>query len=56
MMRDATRIGLDAVARGRRQGQETLHMFEAAQQAIADTRQLLELMSRQLGALEGPQE
>ena len=56
MMRDTTRMGLDAAERGRRQGRETLYMFEAAQQAIAETRQLLEHMGRQLGAPEGPQE
>ncbi len=56
MMHRTTRIGGDAIERGWMQGAESVHMFEAAQQAIEETRQLLEDMGRQLGALGGQRE
>lgn len=56
MMRRAVAIGLDAAERGRQQSYQTDYMFDVAQRAIEETRQLLEDMGRQLGALEGQHE
>ena len=41
-----------AIARGHVQGTQSLHMYEAAQAAIAETRQLLSEMARLVAPYE----
>ena len=45
-----------AAERGRAHGAESLHMYEAAQRAIEETRQLLDTVALQTRRMEGERE
>ncbi len=47
---------LTAAERGRTHGAESLHMYEAAQKAIEETRQLLDTVALQMRRMEGAPE